>query len=312
MYRVWWVNWKYERVAVPLKCCLLTAHVLVWFPSKGWTDIHLNTCSYTCNNYVGIADVNRDMCTHSQRLFISSSMSLWYSLTLAQVLPEESTSRSPPVSEARADCLTAGRPGPLSLALPCSLPSPAGCSSLLLPLLPSLHPSSWCARQISALFPAQSPLDQFGMNTSLSSKSKSKSFYLPSNLISMHTNVTEAKAAEEAMGETVHVCTWIEHANKCGPRKLKEKKKLKRKCLYMETTAFTTRTNMTMPPTLDTGKTLHLFPTFDILHPPRLGEGQPLAQIKPSSTRIWMALRENKVLFIVLLMVSAAGLVPLC
>lgn len=224
MYRVWWVNWNYERVAVPLKCCLLTAHVLVWFPSKGWTDIHLNTCSYTCNNYVGIADVNRDMCTHSQRLFISSSMSLWYSLTLAQVLPEESTSRSPPVSEARADCLTAGRPGPLSLALPCSLPSPAGCSSLLLPLLPSLHPSSWCARQISALFPAQSPLDQFGMNTSLSSKSKSKSFYLPSNLISMHTNVTEAKAAEEAMGETVHVCTWIEHANKCGPRKLKEKK----------------------------------------------------------------------------------------
>lgn len=53
------------------------------------------------------------------------------------------------------------------LAPPCSLPSPAGWSSLLLPLLPSVHLSSWCASQISALLLA---LDQFRMSTSLSSK----------------------------------------------------------------------------------------------------------------------------------------------
>lgn len=84
---------------------------LALFPFKGWGDIDLNKCSYTCNNSAGITDV--DMCTHTQLLLISSSMSFLYSPTLAQVLPEEFTSLSPPVSEAGADCLTAGVPYPL-------------------------------------------------------------------------------------------------------------------------------------------------------------------------------------------------------
>ncbi len=67
-----------------------------------------------------------------------------------------------------------------------------------------------------------------------------------------------------------------------------------------------------MPPTLDESKTSSLFPTSYILHPPRLGKGQPLAQMKPSSTLIWKAERENSMLFTVLLMVAAAGPAPLC
>lgn len=63
---------------------------------------------------------------------------------------------------------------------------------------------------------------------------------------------------------------------------------------------------------MDESKTASLFPTSAILHPPRLGKGQPLAQMKPSSTLIWRAERENSMLFTVLLMVEAAGPVPLC
>lgn len=60
-------------------------------------------------------------------------MSLWCSLTLAKVLPDVYTFLSPPVSEACADCLTAGAPGPLSCLLcpalcPLQLAVPALCS----------------------------------------------------------------------------------------------------------------------------------------------------------------------------------------
>lgn len=109
MYRICCVNGNNKTGAM-----LLTySACLALFPLKGWTDTHLLTCSYTCNNSAGITDVDRDTCTHTQLLFISSSTSLWYSLTLAQVLPDEFTSLSPPVSEACADCPTAGMPGSL-------------------------------------------------------------------------------------------------------------------------------------------------------------------------------------------------------
>lgn len=74
----------------------------------------------------------------------------------------------------------------------------------------------------------------------------------------------------------------------------------------METTAFTTGTNMTVM------ETLCLIPTSDILHPARLVKGRPLAQMQPSLTLIWIAERENNMIFIVLLIDTAAGLVPLC
>lgn len=65
-----------------------------------------------------------ETCVHIiSALFISSSVSLLCSLTPAQVLPEEFTSLCPPVSEARADCLTAGVPGP-PYRSPCPDPCP--------------------------------------------------------------------------------------------------------------------------------------------------------------------------------------------
>lgn len=67
-----------------------------------------------------------------------------------------------------------------------------------------------------------------------------------------------------------------------------------------------TGTNMTVI------KTLRLIPASDIWHPAVLVKGRPLAQMQPSSTLIWIAERKNNMLFIVLLIDTAAGLVPLC
>lgn len=82
---------------------------LALFPFKCWTDIHLHTCSYTCNNSAGMADVDTDVYTDPA----SFHFIIHVSLVFSQVLPEELASLSPPASEACADCLTAGVPGPL-------------------------------------------------------------------------------------------------------------------------------------------------------------------------------------------------------
>lgn len=147
---------------------------LALFPFKngrGWTDIHLHTWSCTCNNSAGITDVDRDVCTHTLLLFICSATSPLYSLELAQVVPVVFTSLSPPVSKAFTDCLTDGVPGPLYRSLcpalcPLQLAVLASCS----PFVAVSAPKQLVYQPISALFPAHSPFDQLGMNTSISSK----------------------------------------------------------------------------------------------------------------------------------------------
>lgn len=88
-------------------------HLTIMTVSTPEITISSQPYSYTCNNPAGITDVDKDTCTHTPLPFISSAMSLLYSFTLTQVLPEEFPSLSPPVSETCADCLTAGVPGPL-------------------------------------------------------------------------------------------------------------------------------------------------------------------------------------------------------
>lgn len=121
--------------------------------------------------------------------------------------------------------------------------------------MPSLHPGSWCTFQISALFPAHSPLDQLGINTFLFSKPGV--FHLFHQLFIFHKCVfCFTWAAEDAMEKAVNVCTWKEHANKCWEIKLKVEK-MKRVSMG-DTQQEKPRT---MPPTWKTDMTSQMFPT---------------------------------------------------
>lgn len=162
MYKSYCVIGSNKTVAGPWKCCLPTMHVLPSMVGQMYTYLH--TCSYTCKNSSGMTDVNRDISTYLASFH--SYMCLWYSLTRAQVLPEEFRSLSPPVSEVCTDCLTAGVPGLLYRSLcptlcPLQLAVLAFCSPCC-----RLRSKQLVCQPISALLLAHSPLDRIGMNIS--------------------------------------------------------------------------------------------------------------------------------------------------
>lgn len=150
--------------------------------------------------------------------FFSFPHLLHVSLGLSQVLPEEFTSHSPPISEACAHCLTAGVPGPLYRSL-CTALYPLQLATLVF-WSPCCHLLTQAAGVPANLCPLPNPLLDYTLSP------LNLVFFIFSSIcgssIHQHSHSDECAPSMErlfnfskglSMGGAVNECIWTQHTN---------------------------------------------------------------------------------------------------